>query len=413
MANNLLNLDNLAKVHLADLQNNLVLANKVFRYYDTEIRQAGDTITIAKPQQFTVRSGTAYSAQDIVTGTTTISLDNQIGVDAEFTSKELTLQIDEPRFDGVRKRVIEPAMIRLAQAIDSSIAGLYTKVYNFAGTPGTPMSTYDDVGEVEMIQNDAAVPMDGRIGVVGSMAKRKLAGLTTTIFNEKIVEQGLRRALMGDLAGYEMNFSQSTPTHTVGALGGTPLVNGGSQAVTYVNTKDVYTQSLITDGWSNSVTGVVKAGDVINIAGVFAINPVTKASTGRLQDFVITADANSDGSGNATLTISPQIIVSGAFQTVSAQPADNAAITIKTGTASTAYKQNLFFHPNAFALVTSNLDIPNVNSAEVGYAKDEQTGLALRIIRQYDIDSDKIKHRIDILYGVAAIYPQLAARRTD
>ena len=83
-----------------------------------------------------------------------------------------------------------------------------------------------------------------------------------------------------------------------GAGGGSPLVKGASQSGT----------SLITDGWTASRTGVMKAGDCFTIAGVDVL-------------FRVTADANSDGSGDSTLSILPPIVAG-------SSPADNAALTI-------------------------------------------------------------------------------------
>ena len=171
----------------------------------------------------------------------------------------------------------------------------------------------------------------------------------------------------------------------------------------------------MTDGWPNSVTGVLKAGDVFTIAGVFAMNPVPgEGSTGKiqmpyLQEFVVLADANSDGTGNATLSISPAIITSGPYQTVSAQPVDDAVITVKTGTAGAAYPQNLMFHKNAFALVMCPLELPDGVSFK---ARESYKGLSVRVVKQYDIDSDTDVIRLDVLFGWEAIYRELACRRT-
>ena len=222
--------------------------------------------------------------------------------------------------------------------------------------------------------------------------------------------------MAGEIAGLETFRSQNVVSHTVGAYGGTPLVNGASQNVTYAASKSTNSQSLVTDGWTADTTGILKAGDVFTIAGVYAMNPVPgEGTTGKLQmpylqEFTVLADADSGATtGPATLTISPAIITSGPYQTVSAAPADNAVITVKTGTASTAYPQNLAFHKNAFALVTCPLELPDGVEFK---ARETHKGLSVRVVKQYSIDADDDIIRLDVLYGWKSIYPDLAVRIT-
>jgi hypothetical protein len=79
---------------------------------------------------------------------------------------------------------------------------------------------------------------------------------------------------------------------------GTPLVKGASQ-VGY---------DLITDGWTVSQTGIMKAGDWVQLGS---------GSTARLHK--VMADVNSNSIGEATLTLWPAL---------RASPADNAALTV-------------------------------------------------------------------------------------
>jgi len=220
---------------------------------------------------------------------------------------------------------------------------------------------------------------------------------------------------MASLATYA---TANVPTHTVGVATGTPLVNGANQDVTYANAnKLTWSQSLITDGWTNSTTDILLAGDVFTIAGVKAVNPVPgEGATGKtvmpyLQQFTVLADADSGATtGPATLTISPPIIDSGPNQTVDAAPADDAAITV-VGTGGTTYPQNMGFHRNAMALVTVPLEMPDSVPAS-GKGRHTHAGLSMRAVKQYDIGPDTEAIRLDILYGVKAIYPDLGVRLT-
>ena len=83
-----------------------------------------------------------------------------------------------------------------------------------------------------------------------------------------------------------------------GVATGTPLVNGGSQSG----------NELVTDGWTNSTTGILKAGDYIQLG-----------SGASSQLYKVLDDVNSNGSGEATLTVWPDLRTS---------PSDNAAITV-------------------------------------------------------------------------------------
>ena len=389
------------------LNNNLVTAGLVYRAYEDEYDKRvngykpGSTITIRKPAQFTVRSGATASSQDVTEGTTTLVVNNQRGVDFEFTSTELTLSIGE-----LSERVIKPAMIRLANEVDSSIQALYKNVWNWVGTPGQTVNSYSDFTVGPQRLDEMAVPTDERCSTLAPAdwwaMSSSLANLTA---QSTTAETALRKARLGMLGNVDTYMTQNVQTHTVGLKGGTPLVNGAAQQTTYAASKDTNTQSLITDGWTNSVVAL-EAGDVFTIAGVYAVNPVTKAVLPYLQQFVNTAQATANGSGQVTLTISPAMILSGAYQNISAAPADNAALTV-LGTASTGYVQNMVFHKNAFALAMVPMEAPQ---GAVNVSRKSMNGLNVRVVPFYDGANDISKWRLDILYGVKAINPAYAVR---
>lgn len=404
MANALITPDIIAKEALMQLENSLGMAKHVHRDYKSEFGEIGDTVSIRKPVKFNVTDGATLSVQDVEEAKTSIQINKQKHVGWKFTSKDLTLTVEE-----YSERYIKPAAIALAQKVDVDLHGLYTKVWNHVGTPGTTPADYDAVSDVAQRLDEMAVPMDRRYLMLNPAAGHKVAGTATALYMQNVAQQAYRSGSIGEIAGLETYKTQNVQTHTVGAHGGTPLVNGGSQNDTYSASGAANESSLVTDGWSNSAA-VLKAGDVITIAGVFAVNPVPgesgKSALPYLQQFVVKSDASSDGSGNATLTVSPAIISSGPFQTVSATPADNAAITV-VGTASTAYPQNLGFHRNAFALVMCPMELPDGASFKARESKD---GMSIRVVKDYDITNDEEKIRLDILYGVKDIYPDLACR---
>lgn len=410
MANALITPSIIAKEALVQLENNLTMANNVHREYKKEFVKVGDSVSIRKPVKFYAADGATRVNQDVEEANTSITVDKQKHVSWKFSSKDLTLTVDD-----YSERYIKPACIALANVIDRNGHDLYKNVWNHVGTPGTTPDDFAKVSAAAQRMDEMAVPQDMRKAILNPAAGYSIAGTATSLYMSQIAQSAYRNGAIGEIAGLQTYKSQNVISHTVGALGGTPLVNGGSQASTYANVKNTNSQSLVTDGWSTSVTGVLKAGDVITLAGVYAMNPVPgEGTTGKLQmpylqEFTVLADADSDGSGNATLSISPAIITSGPYQTVSAQPADNAAITVKTGTAATAYPQNMVFHKNAFALVTCPLELPDGVEFK---ARETHKGLSIRVVKQYSIDSDEDIIRLDVLYGWDAIYPDLASRLT-
>jgi len=406
MANSVITPTIFAKEATMILENELVMAKQVYRGLESDFSgtvngySKGDTISMRKPTDFTVRDGATASNQDVVEGKVSLTVDKQKGVDFSFTSKELTLNIKD-----LSERVIRPAMIQLANQVDRDLMALYSTVPNWVGTPGQTINSFADFAKGPERLDELAVPQD-RVAALSPADNWGLVGSQTALYIQGAANEAYRKGNLGMIAGVDTFMSQNVPTHTVGPLGGTPLVNGAGQTSAYTEVKDTNTQNLVTDGWTAAAAARLKAGDIITIAGVNAVNPVTKADLGFLRQFVVNADVSSDATGNATLSISPAIITSGAFQNCSAAPADNAAITV-LGTASTSYRQNLVFHKNAFALAMVPLVAP---PGAVDVARESLNGVSVRVIPYYTGSTDTSAWRLDILYGVKAIDPRLAAR---
>ena len=430
MANTLLNPSIVAKAAVRILDNELVMARQVWRAFEPEFAkkingyEAGDTITIRKPNQFAVRTGatapTGTGLDQVTEGKLTLQIATQAGVDFRFSSTELTLKIEQ-----LADRVIRPAMVQLANKVDADLMALYKDVYNWV----TPQATLGATASVKAFSDfrpaperldNGSVPQNDRSAVFSPSDFWGVAQSQTALFMQQIGTEAYRRGEIGMMGGIDTYMAQNTPTHTVGLKGGAGAVSGANQQVTYasvLNTESVPgIQSLITNGWTATQTGVVKKGDVFTIAAVFAVNPITKAKLPYLQQFVVQADANSDGSGNATLSIAPAIILntiastSFPFATVDINQVANlptgGAITVQ-GSASTGYFQNLVFQENAFALAV----VPMVKPpGAVDCARETYKGLSVRVIPYYDGTNDVSNFRLDILYGVKTVDPRLATR---
>lgn len=408
MANTTLTADIVAKEALTILDNELGFIKKLHRAHEDEFSNSvngykvGDTISIRRPADFTVRTGAVLSAQDVIEGKVTLTVDQQIGVDFQFSSTDLTLKIDD-----LSERVIKPAMTNIINHMANDVlTQMYRGVYNWVGTPGQTINSFSDFAKAPERLDEMAVPASERCSVLSPSDHWGLVGNQTSLYIQGAANSAYREGSLGDVGGVANYMSQVVPTHTVGPLGGTPLVNGANQNVTYDTAKNTWTQSLITDGWTASAANRLKAGDVFTIANVFMVNPKTKASTGILQQFVVTADVSSDGSGNLTASISPPIITTGPHQTVNAAPADNAAITV-VGSAATGYRQNMVFHKNCMALAMVPMDMPQ---AAYNGARQTYKGMSVRVIPIYDGTNDISKWRLDLLYGRRVIDPRLATR---
>jgi len=408
MANSLLTASIVAKAAVLQLDNNLVMAKKVFRGYEEEFNkdingyEVGSSITIKRPHDFTVRDGAVMNVQDTDEGQLTLTVDKRKGIDFEFTSQELTLSIKE-----LSERVIKPAMIQLANQVDVDLQALYADVPSWVGTPGQTINSFADFAKAPERADEYSNPQEDRTMLLCPADHWGLLGSQTSLFTDTIVRPAYRSGQMGRIGNVELYMSQNVASHTVGtnwATGSTPLTNGAAQETTYNASKTTNTMNLITDGWSSGATSL-KKGDVFTIGGVNAVNPITKASLDFLKQWVITADI-SDSTGDITMVIRPAAILVGAHQNISATIADGAALT-EVGTEAAAYRQNMLFHKNAFALVTVPLVDP---PGAVEVSRQSYKGTHVRVIPVYDGTNDISKWRLDILYGVQTVDERLAHR---
>lgn len=404
MANTLLTPDIIAKEALVQFKNNINMVGFVDRQLDTDFEgKVGNSVRVRRLTRYAATDGAniTSSIQDTVEGSVTVVLDQFKSVATNLSSTELTLDLKD-----FSMQYIGPAMIELVQQVESSLTGLYSQVWNQVGTPGTTPSTIADAMLPKTRLDKAGVPFDMRSSFYEPEAAGKLSATLGEVFPTRIAERAIQEGTIRRYADFTWTMNQSIVYHTVGAYVGTPLVNGANQDVTYDAVKDDYKQDLITDGWTGSVVGLLNEGDTFTIDGVFEVNPKTRQTTGELQRFVVRSDTDST-TGAATISMSPPMITSGAQQTVTAAPADNAPITVTSGTAGATYPQNLAMHKNAFTLAMAQLAQP-MGGAEFG--RETMDGISVRVVMQYDVLTDVNVIRFDILYGVLAQNPGFAVR---
>lgn len=397
MANTLLTSTLITRESLVLLELSLGFTKNVNRNYDSKFgvegAKIGYVVNVRKPVRYLGRTGQAAAVEAIQETTVPITLNKQFGVDLEVSSADLRLSIDD-----FSSRILGPAVSRIAHEVDRDGMKEYINIYNAVGTPATVpnvLTTY--LAASPKLDDAGASRGDDRWMVISSLMEVTIVGALTTLFHESAqISRQYVRGRMGRAIGYEWVMDQNVQTHTVGAYAGTPLVNGASQTGA----------SLITDGWSSGASALNK-GDVFTVADVYSVRPHTRDSTGVLQQFVVTADI-SDTTGDMTIPISPSITVSGPYQTVSASPANNAAITVLGATGAVS-PQGLAYCKDAFAVATADLPVPDGVDMG-GLASDPQLGFSVRFIRDYNIQTDQLITRLDILYGWATLRPELAVR---
>jgi hypothetical protein len=404
--------------------NNSAFLGNVNTDYDkswSKEMKPGQTLNIRAPVQFTHRDGETANVQDITEASVPLTLEPLLGLDFPVGSTELATSIESSNQIGkvFRERYVKPAGLKLAALLDFRI-GLKMKngLHQVVGTPGTPPSTFADLLNAGVPLDRMSVPRDGmRMAAIEPGANATIvAGLSGLFNNKDVLAEQYKTGIIKTGAGLDIAMSQNVPTHTVGPLGGAPLINGANQGLINVGATDnprALTTSLVTDAWTAAAAVRLNQGDTFTIANVFSVNPETKQSTGVLQSFLVTAQASSDGAGNLTAVISPAIIAGGAYQNVTARPADNAALTITSGTANTSYTQNIVWHRDAFTFVSLDQPLPGGMDYAANASLADEGGVSLRFVRGYDITNNRFISRFDILWGGVVTLPNFGVRRTN
>ena len=385
---------------LSILHNNLIFCKLINKQYDDRFQRAGakngGTLLIREPNQFTVRTGAVMDTQDVTESTQTLTLATQKGVDINFTSAELTLSLDD-----FSDRILKPAMARLAADIDSTIITACAKaVYNIVYTA---IGTAPDTADVRAARAKLAkglAPSNDRSMIMEALSMNAVAVDVPAWFQPgSEIAKAYDTGLMGKFGGFNFYETEMIPT----------IINGSRDDTTpIVNLATGLTSSSATIT-SSGGTGSLVVGDIFTIAGVYAVNPETKAVYAHLQQFVVTTAADTDFTD---IVVSPTPITSGAKQNVYHSTwAGNAALVFVaaggSGTASTGFATNLGFQKDAFTMVTADLEMPKgVDFA----AREVYDGISLRVVRNYDIVNDKFPCRIDVLFGHKAVRPEWAVR---
>lgn len=399
MANSLLTIDMITRRSLDILENDLVVTRNVNRQYDSSFAQQGAKIgtalRIRLPDRALVTDGAALQVQDDNEQYTTLTVSSQKHIGINFTSAELTMQLDD-----FAERVLKPRISQLASSVDADVCNAYKSIANSVGTPGTTPATSLVILQANQKLNEWAAPTGTRYMTVTPAANAGLVEGMKGLFNPtSTVSKQFKTGMMGEgiLGLDEMAMSQSLRTHTTGSRDASAATTVKTTLATQGATTIVLTQG--------SVTTTIKAGDVFTVAGRYAVNPQTRESTGSLYQFVAKADATAVA-GDWSVTIDPIYTASHALANIDSFPTASDVVTFM-GAASSQYPQNLVYHKDAIAFATADLIMPSgVDMA----SRQVHNGISLRIIRQYDINNDRMPCRVDVLYGYGVIRKELACR---
>lgn len=400
MSNTILTPTMVTREALRVLHSKLSFIGSINRTYDDSYANTGAKIgtdlKIRMPNQYTVRSGAVMAAQDTTEVSQTLTMATQKGVDVNFTSAELTLSLDD-----FSKRILQPAMAVLASSVEADALSMVKDVYNQVNNVGSA-GTFGKLLSARKLLVDNLTPVGDLSIQLGTQDNVDIVTDVKGLFQDgATLAKQYREGYLGRTAGFDFYESTLltpfTPGSEVAATSSTISINGANQVST--NVTDTTCALTVTNGSSKTL----KKGDIVTLVGCNRVHPETKADTGQLQQFVVTADVATSGT---SMTVSPGIVITGAYQNVTAAPTTANAIK-KIGTASTAYGMSLAYHRDAFAFVSADLII----DPSMGWASRQvMDGISMRVWKQADITNDKVPCRIDVLYGFKTIRPQIAAR---
>lgn len=398
MSNSLITCNIVAKEALAILQNMLGFAANVNTDWQDEFSgnmsrgyAPGTTINIKKPPRYTYRAGRVAIPQ--VTTETTIPLTlSQGGCDLNFTGLEKTLLLKQ--FENK----MQAAVAAVCNEIDrQGLDMARVNTANAVGIPGTfPTTSATALAAITQVNqklDENAAPRDKQRALIlnPAMNASLIQGFAGLFNNQTTLGTQYAKGMMVDSLGLAYAMDQNVTTHVNG--GATPTnVNGAGQIGNALSIVAL-------------AGGTLTRGSVITLPGVTAVNPQSRISTGSPQQFVITADALV---GATTLNIFPPLIVSGPFQNVTGSPTTGAAFTI-LGAPSSSYGCNIGYHRDAFTLAMVPMAEPATGTgAKVSQMTDN--GMTVKVTQFYDGVQDNNIMRLDVLFGWAATYPELACK---
>jgi hypothetical protein len=396
MSNTLLTVNQITRKALMILEQKLNFIGNMNRQYDSSFAQTGakigDSLRIRLPNQYLVRSGATLSTQDTLEQSITLQVSTQKGVDTTFSSAELTLSMDD-----FAERILNPAMSVLAASMEADAFNMLGEVPWQVGSPGTVPADLFTYLEAKRIMDQNLAPMDDqRTLIIPPIFESKIVDALKGLFqsSSEIADQ-YRTGKMGKTAGFNWYTNTLIPRQTLGS-------NVTGLTVSGTLTSGASTMNVA----GTSAGNTFKKGQVFTV-GVKMVHPQTKQVMDQLMPFTITADVTATGATTA-IAFSPAMYIStsGGLQNIDAMPPASTPLAFSS-TANAVYNQAIAFQKDAFTFASADLVMPQGVDFS---AREVWQNLSMRVVRQYDINSDKMPTRIDVLYGYKTLRPQLACR---
>jgi hypothetical protein len=384
----------------------------VNRQYDDRFAQSGakigTSLNIRMPSKYSVRTGATLSAQGHVERSTPLTVSSQYGVDVSFTTVELTMELDD-----FSERIIEPAMAQLAAKLEGdSFAAAYKLVNNYTNATTDALLTYKTFQQGGANITNQLAPMSQRSMNLSPDSQVEFNDAVKGLFqSQENIRRQYREGLMGRTGGFDVYENTLVPTHTTGTLDSAAALTTGANLGTSTTANAWVSQTdLSVDGVT---ADTLLAGDIITIDGVYDVHPETKSTRGKLKTFVVQSDVTLTTAATVyTVTVKPGLIYGSgnAYQNCALSgisDLDDNTVTL-IGATNSGFGQDLQYHKDAFVFATADLE--DVSKYGAWGARAQKDGISMRIARQYAIASDTVPCRIDVLWGFAGLYPELANR---
>lgn len=398
MANTLLTLNMITRESIRLWKNSNAFIQNIDTQYDDQFAKdgakIGTALRIRLPNQYRVRTGPAVDVQDTLETNTTLTLATQKGVDVSFSTVDRTMSLDD-----YSDRILAPMISFLAAnvaadimgGVEAGISNLQANVDSSNNVITPNAQTWLNAGAL-LDQNSA--PSMQRYAILDPVTMARTVGSLAGLFNpSKQIGDQYKSGQMQEALGFDWYKDQTVIKHTTANFGGTRTVNGAGQTGTTLTI-------------NAGMTGGLNVGDIITIAGVNGVNRLTRQTSGQLQQFVVTANV---ASGATSIPIYPAIIadtgVNAAYQTVTASPANGAAVSLVLN-ASSIYRKNFVYCPEAVTMASADLMMPTKSVEES--ARESFDGLSMRMLTGYLTGTDQLVTRLDILYGYLWLRPEWA-----
>lgn len=370
--------------------------------------KAGTTIGMRLPSKYKARKTATFAGQDHVERSTPLAVLSQWGVDVSFSTFDRTMKLDE-----FSKRFLQPAVKQLAAEVAGQcMSDFYKYVNNYTNATTNSAITYKYFQQNGARLTDELAPYGDRTALLSPMSSVEFMDATKGLFHAQAnLTQQFREGILGNTGGFDVGENTMLPAHTTGTLAGSPLTNGASLGTSTTANAWVSQTTLNIDGATSNTT--LKAGDVITLSGVYRVHPETKANTGKLQTFVVQSDVTlTTAATGYDVVVKPGLIYGSgnAFQNcaLSGVASSDGLTVTRIGAANTQFAQDLFFHRDAAAIAF--VDLEDVSAYGAKCTRVNTDRVSIRFVEQYGAGDDIVKHRLDVCFGFAPLYPELASR---